>query len=321
MRVLVTGGSGFVGQRLLRRLARLAGVLPVAGVRDAEAWSRNGLSCEQLLLGDLAEGQVDANMLQGVDVLVHAAARVHVMDELESDPQAAFRKMNVTASVGLAEAAARAGVKRFIFISSIKVNGEETVPGQRFTAEDLPSPVDPYGISKYEAEQGLRQVCERTGMEWVVVRPPLVYGPGVKANFQRLMHSLRRGLPLPVAALHNQRSLVALDNLVDLLVTCLDHPHAANEVFMVSDGDDLSVRSLAEGLARLLGSRSWLLPVPAGCLRAGLRLLGRAAVAQRLCGELRVDMDKTCTLLGWQPPLTVDEALAGTVAHYLESRG
>lgn len=321
MRVLVTGATGFVGQALLRRLASVQGVTPIAGVRQVVALNPGDLACEQLPLGDLAEGHVAAELLQGVDVLLHTAARVHVMDEREADPLAAFRRINVAASMGLAESAARAGVKRFIYISSIKVNGEETLPGQRFAAEDKPQPIDPYGISKHEAEQALQAVCERTGMEWVVVRPPLVYGPGVKANFQRLMQSLLKGLPLPVGALHNQRSLVALDNLVDLLVTCLDHPQAANQAFLVSDGDDLSVRALAERLARLLGARSWLLPVPAGCLRGGLVLLGQAGIAQRLCGELRVDMDKTYALLGWQPPITVDEALARTVTRYLESRG
>lgn len=320
MRVLVTGATGFVGRALQRRLASVQGVTPVAGVRKLDVLSSGGFACEQLSLGDLTEGQVAPELLQGVDVLVHMAARVHVMHEQASDPLAAFRRINAYATIRLAEAAAAAGVKRFVFVSSIKVNGEETLPGQRFAAEDEPLPVDPYGISKFEAEQGLHQVCERTGMEWVVVRPPLVYGPGVKANFQRLMQVLKKGLPLPVGALHNPRSLVALDNLVDLLVTCLDHPQAANQAFMVSDGDDLSVRVLAERLACLLGSRSWLLPVPAGWLRGGLELIGRAGVAQRLCGELRVDMDKTCSLLGWKPPLTVDEGLARTVAHYLELR-
>lgn len=321
MRVLVTGATGFVGQALLRRLVSVHGVTSIAGVRQVDALNLVNLASEQLPLGDLTEGPVPTELLQGIDVLVHTAARVHVMDEREVDPLAAFRQMNVAASIRLAKAAAQAGVKRFVFVSSIKVNGEETLPGQRFAAEDEPRPVDPYGISKHEAEQALRQVCERTGMQLVVVRSPLVYGPGVKVNFQRLMQSLQCGLPLPVGALHNQRSLVALDNLVDLLVTCLDHPGAANQIFMVSDGDDLSVRVLAERLARLLGSHSWLLPVPAVGLRAGLGLIGRAGIAQRLCGELRVDMDKTCALLGWQPPITVDEGLARTVAHYLESRG
>lgn len=320
MRVLVTGATGFVGQALLRQLVCVQGITPIAGVRKIGALSLADLSCEQLPLGNLTEGPVAIELLQRVDVLVHTAARVHVMDEREADPLASFRRMNVAASIELAKAAARAGVKRFIYISSIKVNGEETSPGQRFSAADQPLPIDPYGISKHEAEQALREVCEGMGMEWVVVRPPLVYGPGVKANFQRLMQGLLAGLPLPLGGLHNQRSLVALGNLVDLLVTCLDHPNAANQVFLVSDGDDLSVRVLAERLARLLGSRSWLLPLPCGALRVGLSLVGRAGAAQRLCGELRVDIDKTCALLGWQPPFPVDEALACTVAHYLEHK-
>ena len=320
MQVLVTGATGFVGRALLQRLIGLQGVTVIAGVRDVDPLRFAGLSCEQRLLGDLAEGQFCPELLQGVDVVVHTAARVHVMQEREGDPLAAFRRVNAAGTIGLSKAAVQAGVKRFVFVSSIKVNGEETVPGQCFTAEDKPHPVDPYGISKHEAEQGLRQVCEHAGMEWVVVRPPLVYGPGVKANFRRLLHSLSKGLPLPIGALHNQRSLVALDNLVDLLLTCLDHPRAVNQVFMVSDGDDLSVRVLAERLARLLESRSWLLPVPAGCLHGSLSLFGRRGVAQRLCGELRVNMDKTCSVLGWQPPVSIDAALARTVAQYLVHR-
>lgn len=320
MQVLVTGATGFVGRALLRHLVGLQGVAAIAGLRQVDTLRLSGLGFEPRLLGDLVDGQFCPELLQGVDVVVHTAARVHVMQEREDDPLAAFRRVNVAGTIGLAKAAAKAGVKRFVFVSSIKVNGEETFPGQCFTAEDKPHPLDPYGISKHEAEQGVRQVCEHAGMEWVVVRPPLVYGPGVKANFQRLMHSLSKGLPLPVGALHNQRSLVALDNLVDLLLICLDHPRAVNQVFMVSDGDDLSVSALAERLARLLVSRSLLLPVPAVCLRGGLNLFGRRGVAQRLCGELRVNMDKTCSVLGWQPPVSIDEALARTVAQYLVDR-
>lgn len=317
MRVLVTGATGFVGRALVSRLATAVGVTPIAGVRRIDAClDRAGY--QQLLIGDLGEMRLTAESLRGVDVLVHAAARVHVMREQATDPLAAFRLMNVAGSAHLAEAAARAGVKRFVYISSVKVNGEQTLPEQRFAAHDRPHPADPYGTSKSEGEDVLREVCARTGMEWVAVRAPLVYGPGVKANFQRLMQSLQRGLPLPVGALHNRRSLVALDNLVDLLVTCLEHPDARNQVFMVCDGEDLSVCALAERLGRCLGSRSWLLPVPAMVLHAGLRVIGRGDVAQRLCGELRIDMDKTAALLQWRPPLSVDEALALTATHYLE---
>lgn len=319
MRVLVTGANGFVGERMLQRLLGMSGVSVVAGLRGSGALN-DAVACERCVLGDLTTASFSAAQLDDIDVLVHTAARVHVMRDIEADPLVAFRRTNVTALLRLAEAAAQAGVKRFVLVSSIKVNGEETLPGRAFTAGDVPAPMDPYGISKHEAEQALRQVCESSGMEWVVVRPPLVYGPGVKANFQRLMRTLGRGLPLPIGALRNRRSLVALDNLVDLLVTCLTHPRAVNQTFLVSDDDDLSVVALAERLARLLGSRSWLLPIPATYLRAALRLIGRAGVAQRLCGELRVDIEKTRALLDWHPPVTVDEGLARTVTHYLEHR-
>ncbi|NMY13971.1 SDR family oxidoreductase [Pseudomonas sp. WS 5019] len=317
MQVLVSGANGLVGAALLRRLTREPAVQPVAGVR---VLASGDLHCEQRALGDLAEGRVPAKALRGIEVVVHTAARVHVMEESEQDPLAAFRAVNVEGTRALLKAAAQTGVRRFVLVSSIKVNGEVSLPGRPFSEQDAANPQDAYARSKWEAEQLVQAFCEQHGMEWVVVRPPLVYGPGVKANFQRLMRTLGRGLPLPIGALRNRRSLVALDNLVDLLVTCLTHPRAANQIFLVSDDDDLSVVALAERLARLLGSRSWLLPIPATYLRAALRLIGRAGVAQRLCGELRVDIEKTRALLDWHPPVTVDEGLARTVTHYLEHR-
>ena len=319
MRVLVTGANGFVGGGLLQRLLGMAEVSVVAGLRHYGALD-DTVVCERCVLGDLATSSFAAAQLDGIDVIVHTAARVHVMRELEVDPLATFRQVNVAALRRLAGAAAQAGVRRFVFVSSIKVNGEETMPGYAFMAGDVPTPMDPYGISKQEAEQALREICESSGMEWVVVRPPLVYGPGVKANFQRLMQGLACGVPLPVGALHNRRSLVSLDNLVDLLVTCLTHPRAANQTFLVSDGNDLSVIELTKKLAQLLSSRSWLVPIPAACLRVALNSVGRASVAQRLCGELRVDIEKNRSVLDWCPLTTVDEGLARTTAHYLECR-
>ena len=318
MRVLLTGATGFVGRALLRRLRDTPGIDPVAGVRQADALSLADIACERLLLGDLNLAAPTADDLRGIDVVVHAAARAHVMEDAADSPLEAFRSVNVAASLRLAQAAAQAGVRRFLYISSIKVNGEESVDGLPFTAEDRPRPQDPYGVSKWEAEQVLAACCKRAGMELAVVRPPLVYGPGVRANFLRLMQGLSRGLPLPLGAMNNRRSLVSLENLIALLVVCLDHPGAANQTFLVSDDEDISIANLARRLSHLLGSRAWLIPLSPAYLRAGLQLFGRQSAVHRLCGELRVDIAKTRTLLNWAPPQRLDQALAITVEDYLE---
>jgi nucleoside-diphosphate-sugar epimerase len=240
------------------------------------------------------------------------------MHDESSDPLAEFRKVNVEGTLNLARQAAEAGVRRFIFISSIKVNGEGTPLGSPYRADAQPQPADSYGISKMEAEQGLRALAAETGMEVVIIRPTLVYGPGVKANFLSMMRWLHKGVPLPFGAIHNQRSLVALDNLVDLIVTCIDHPAAANQTFLVSDGEDLSTTELLRRMATALGKPARLLPVPSWLLEAGASILGKKALSQRLCGSLQVDISKTRELLGWTPPLSVDAALRKTAAHFLE---
>ena len=252
--------------------------------------------------------------LTGVSVVVHAAARVHVMVDAATDPLAEFRRVNVQGTLHVARQAAAAGVRRFVFVSSVKVNGEATKLGVPFSAEDVPAPLDPYGVSKMEAEQGLRQIAAETGMAVVIIRPPLVYGPGVKANFAALMRAVQRGWPLPLGAVHNQRSLVALDNLVDFIVTCLAHPQAANQTFLVSDGQDLSTTELVLGLARAAGVSARLLPVPVWALQAGAALLGKRDAVQRLCGNLQVDISKAHNLLGWLPPVSVAEGLRRAVA-------
>ena len=223
-------------------------------------------------------------------------------------------------TLNFARQAASAGVNRFVFLSSIKVNGEQTQFGQRYTPNDTPNPSDPYGISKCEAEEGLRRIAEETGMEVVIIRPPLVYGPGVKANFLSMMRWLSKGVPLPLGAIRNQRSLVALDNLLDFIHTCLDHPAAANQTFLVSDGEDISTTDLLRRLAHALNVPARLLPVPQGLLEWGAKMLGRGDLSQRLCASLQVDISKARTLLGWQPPVTVDMALRRTAEHFLNSR-
>jgi len=247
--------------------------------------------------------------LDGIDTIIHCAARVHVMSEQALDPFLEFRKVNVHATLSLARQAAAAGVRRFIFISSIKVNGETTVAGGSFYPSDVPAPEDPYAISKLEAERGLMQLAHETGMEVVVIRPPMVYGPGVKGNFASLIKLIAKGLPLPLGAIHNKRSLVAIDNLVDLIIRCIDHPAAANQVFLAGDGEDLSTAELVSSVAEAMGRSVRLIPVPVSLLSLAATLLGKQEVARRLLGSLQVDISKTREVLGWEPPVSVKEGL------------
>lgn len=311
MTVLVTGANGFVGSAVCLRLVHEGFyVRPVVRTVQPAVPSANLLPP---VVADLERNTDWSAALNGVTEVLHSAARVHVMDDLSADPLEAYRQVNVAGTLNLASQAAQAGVRRFVFVSSIKVNGEATQPGQPFTADDVPSPLDPYGVSKLEAEQGLRDIEAQTGMGVVIVRPPLVYGPGVKANFASMMRWVARGIPLPLGAIHNARSMVALDNLVDLLVTCLKHPAAAGQTFLVSDGKDVSTTELLRRTAEAMGKKTLLLPVPASVLELGASLLGKRAVAQRLCGSLQVDIEKTRRLLGWTPPLTLDQGLKKAV--------
>lgn len=313
-KVLLTGGTGFVGSALLRHLCQ-AGTSVVACSRAENMEVPDGAVFQRVFSLDANTDWIDG--LDKVDVVIHSAARVHVMNEQSSDPLAEFRSVNVEGTLNLARQAAAAGVKRFIFISSIKVNGEGTATGASYKADDAPAPVDPYGISKFEAEQGLQALAAATGMEVVIIRPVLVYGPGVKANFLSMMRWLNKGVPLPFGAIYNKRSLVALDNLVDLIATCIDHPAAANQTFLVSDGEDLSSSELLGKMAVVLGKPAWLLPVPSWLLESSAKMLGKQALAQRLCGSLQVDISKTRDLLGWTPPVSVDEALRRTAIQFL----
>lgn len=294
--LLITGGKGFVGQALVKRLGNQS--LYLASRSDSENWTK---------------------VLVGIDVVVHLAARVHVMHDTAADPLTAFRAVNVEGTVKLARQAAAARVKRFVFISSVKVNGEDTQPGRAFTEADEPNPQDAYGQSKHEAEQGLRQLAAQTGMEVVIIRPPLVYGPGVKANFAALMRAVQKGWPLPLGAIHNQRSLVALDNLVDFIITCITHPKAANQTFLISDRQDLSTTELVRGMAKAAGVvPARLLPVPVWALEWVGRLVGKGDAIQRLCGNLQIDSNKARNLLGWTPKISVQEGLWRAMNGYVK---
>ena len=309
--ILLTGASGFVGQALARACLAADASL-ICPTRRPLDWQ--AAEMRNPLISDMTADTEWSAHLQGVDIVIHSAARVHVMHETASDPLVQFRAVNVAASLQLARQAATAGVKQFIYLSSVKVNGEATSPGHPFGADDAPLPQDAYGISKQEAEQALLQLATETGMAVTIIRPPLVYGPGVKANFLSMLRGVRRGLPLPLGSIHNQRSLVYLGNLVDLILHCRLHPAARNQIFLASDGRDLSTTEMFRLCAQGLQVKSRLFPFPASLLTLAASMLGKRSVADRLCQSLQVDISKTRELLAWSPPYTVEQGLQATAA-------
>ena len=315
-RLLVTGSSGFVGRAVANRAAA-DGWQVRASTRQADVSLPAGVQPATGL--DLTAGTDWRAALDGVAAVVHCAARVHVMRDNASDPLSEFRRVNVAGTLSLACQAADAGVRRFVFISSIGVNGAATTD-LPFQADDRPAPHSPYAQSKYEAELGLHQIARASGLELVVIRPPLVYGPGAPGNFAKLMRALYGGLPLPLGAVHNRRSFVGLDNLMDLIMVCLVNVAASNQTFLVSDDDDMSTTAMLRRTANALGCPARLLPIPAPLLGAVARALGKADLAQRLFGSLQVDIGKTCSLLGWAPVRTVEDGLQRTAAHFLAER-
>ena len=309
-RLLITGASGFVGRALTLQAAARGLPLRIA-LRRPEVDLPAGFETARIsgLDADTEWGAA----LEGVAVVAHCAARAHVLREVSSDPLAEFRRVNVEGTLNLARQAVRAGVRRFIFISSIGVNGSETHL-EPFTPEDVAAPSSPYALSKYEAESALRLLSKETGLELVVIRPPLIYGPGAKGNFQSMIRWIERGIPLPLGAIHNKRSLVALDNIVDLILVCLQHPAASNQIFLVSDGEDLSTTELLRRLGQALHKPTRLIPVPAVLLSAGASLIGRSDIAQKLVGSLQVDDSHTREVLTWSPPISVREGLRRVAA-------
>jgi len=305
-KVIVTGAAGFIGRFVLLGLRREGKFSPRAAVRDRA--SLGGLEVHDIhMMGNFDSGTNWSSVLEGGKVVVHCAARAHVPQGDFGNSLAAFREANRDICLNFAKQAANEGIERFIFISSIGVNGN--INTRPFTEDDEPNPTEPYAQSKWEAEQGLWEIQRETGMELVIIRPPLVYGANAPGNFGSLVHWVEKGVPLPLGAIHNKRSLVALDNLVDLIITCIDHPAAANQVFLAGDGQDVSTTELLHGVGRAMGKPARLIPVPAGMLMFGAGLLGKKAVAQRLLGSLQVDISKARNLLGWEPPLSVEEGL------------
>jgi nucleoside-diphosphate-sugar epimerase len=315
-KVLVTGGRGFIGKALA--VGALSKGFSVRVSTRQNVKSLAG-SYEYSQVSDLDSATNWFAALQGLTCVVHCAGRAHVMKDAVANPLAAFRRVNVEGSLNLARQAVVAGVKRFVFVSSIGVNGAKTASGKPFSEADQVNPHNAYAQSKWEAEQGLLRIAEETGLEVVIIRPPLVYGLAAPGNFGSLMRALQRGWPLPLGAVHNQRSLVALDNLVDFIVTCITHPEATNQTFLVSDGHDLSTTELVCGMARAAGVPARFLPVPVWALQAGAALLGKGDAVQRLCGNLQVDISKARQLLGWVPPISLDEGLRRAVAGKMES--
>ncbi|MBT3358081.1 MAG: SDR family oxidoreductase [Rhodospirillales bacterium] len=313
MRVLVTGATGFVGNALIPDLLRAGHSVRAAVWSDLGGDLAEGASAVEV--GDIGPETNWDTALQDVEGIIHLAARAHVMDETSTDPMAAYRRINTAGTQRLAEAAARTGVRRFVFLSSIKVNGERT-DGCPFNEAFVPAPEDAYGITKLEAEQALKAEANRYGMQTAVLRSPLVYGPDVKGNFLRLLGICQKGLPLPLSAIRNARSLIYVGNLANVLRTCLDHEAAAGETFLISDGAPVSTPDLLRGVAAALGTRARLFPAPEALLRGAAGVLGKSAMAERLIGSLAVDDRKIRKILAWHPPFSMLEGLRETAAWY-----
>lgn len=301
--MLVTGATGFVGSSFCAKATKTGYYV--------RRIVRKRIDSDEHVIENIDGSALWKPALDGIDTVVHLAARVHVMKDKANDPLAEFRRVNTQGTLNLARQAAGAGVRRFVFLSSIKVNGEYTANSRAFTENDQPNTVDPYALSKLEAEQSLLDIASNSDMEVVIIRPPLVYGPGVKGNFASMIKWVGKGLPLPFGAVHNKRSFIALDNLVDFILLCIKHPGAANEIFLISDGEDISTTELLQKVGKALDKRVVLLPVPVGLIKLGAGLLGKRDIADRLFGSLRVDSSKARQLLGWKPVVSMDEQLRG----------
>lgn len=316
-KLLITGATGFIGRALIDELLNYG--------FDLIACSRKEIThlpqqVQQINMGELLPSTDWSPAFAKVNTIIHTAARVHVMHDNANDPLTEFRKVNVLSTLNLARQAAKAGVSRFVFISTIKVNGETTSHNHPFTSDDDFVPTDPYALSKFEAELSLLNLAKKTKMEVVIIRPPLVYGPNVKGNFSSLTKWIQRKIPLPFGAIHNQRSLVALDNLIDFIICCINHPAAANEIFLISDNLDLSTTDLLKKVAKAFNKKPLLLPIPASFLALIARLTGNNKIADRLLSSLQIDSSKTRDLLNWKPVITIDKQLKKIADTYLDEK-
>jgi nucleoside-diphosphate-sugar epimerase len=318
-KICVTGATGFIGSKLSLKLSQLSYDV-LAPVRNL---SSSSLSLNQNLQYIKVEKE-DSNLnyskiLKQVDTVIHCAARTHVVREVEKNPQIAYQKINVEETLNLATQAASFGVKRFIFLSSIKVNGEKTLRSESFKHNDIAMPEDAYGVSKLKAEKVLRELSDRTGLEIVIIRAPLVYGEGVKGNFLRLLNLTNKKIPLPFARINNIRSLVGLDNLIDLIICCIDHPKAAGQIFLISDNESISTPELIKRIGAAMGKSTRLFPVPLSIFKLLGRLMGKSYEVDKLLGSLMVDTSHTRQILGWKPILSLDDGLNKTVQWYLKN--
>jgi len=305
MKVLVTGATGFVGSALINCLSNVPGLSVVGMVRSEKDIPI--ITVAELRLGEIGSSNSISVNLSDIDVIIHTAGRAHVMADTSDNPIEEFRRVNTTGTLDLAKYAADSGVKRFVFLSSIKVNGESTDLGAPFSISSTEDPRDAYGLSKYEAEMGLRDIACETGLEVTIIRPPLIYGPGVKGNFSTLIKALKLRIPLPLASLkNNRRSMVGLDNLLSMILVCLRHPKAANQTFLISDNADLSTASLLKLLGTSIGKPAVLFKFPIAMLALTSRLLRFEAKTQRIMGTLQVDISHTCKQLEWEPPFSVE---------------
>ena len=309
----ITGANGFIGNNLSKQLAKT----PNANIIGCVRQPHNSLTknINYVNIDSLLDENAIEKALQKVDILIHTAGRAHIFNTSDANSLADFHTINVDATLNLATHASLAGVSRFIFISSVGVNGCHTESAGAFSENTQPTPHNAYAISKWEAEQGLMNIAAETGLEVVIIRPPLVYGYNAPGNFGSLVKAITRGIPLPLKNINNQRSFIALDNLIDFIITCATHPNAANQTFLISDGHDLSTPDLIRGIANAAGVPARLFPMPTWALQMSGNLLGKSDAVQRLCGNLQVDISKARDLLGWTPPISVEEGLKRAIGN------